>query len=53
MQRAAVEAIGSNAYSGAISLTFSEDAPADAPHGLAAIASLTDPHRFPSQAPTA
>jgi hypothetical protein len=41
-QRAAVEVLGSNVYAGTICLTFSDDGPPDAPHSLAALASLTE-----------
>jgi sugar phosphate isomerase/epimerase len=50
--RAAVEVIGSSAYAGAICLTFSDDAPPDAPHSLAALASLADLLGSSRQTPT-
>jgi hypothetical protein len=50
--RAVVEALGSSAYAGAICLTSSEDASPDAPHSLAALASLTDLLGSSSGAPT-
>jgi hypothetical protein len=50
--RAAVEALGSSAYAGAIYLTSSDDASPDAPHSLAALALLTDLPRSSSGAPT-
>jgi sugar phosphate isomerase/epimerase len=51
LQRAAVEALGSSGYAGAICLTSSKDASPDAPHSSAALALLTDLLRSSSRAP--
>jgi sugar phosphate isomerase/epimerase len=50
--RAVVEALGSSASAGAICLTSPDDASPDAPHSLAALASLTDLLGSSSRAPT-
>jgi sugar phosphate isomerase/epimerase len=50
-QRVAVEALRSSGFAGAICLTWSDDAPPDAPHSLAALASLTDLLGSSSRAP--
>lgn len=50
--RAAVEALGSSAYAGAICLTSSNDASPDTPHSLAALALLTNLLGSSSGAPT-
>jgi sugar phosphate isomerase/epimerase len=52
LQNAAVEALGSSVYAGAICLTSSDDTSPDAPHSLAALASLTDLLGSASGAPT-